>query len=30
MAEIVRKSQIPKEAGEEDMIRMLDTSRAIK
>lgn len=29
MAEIVRKSQIPKEEGEMDMIRMLDTSRAI-
>ena len=29
MAEIVRKSQIPKEEGESDMIRMLDTSRAI-
>jgi hypothetical protein len=27
--EIVRKSQIPKEEGESDMIRMLDTSRAI-
>lgn len=30
MDEIVRKSTIPKEMGEEDMIRMLDTSRAIK
>lgn len=30
MAEIVRKSQIPKEEGEMDMIRMLDTSRAIQ
>ena len=29
MEEIVRKSAIPKEAGESDMIRMLDTSRAI-
>ena len=29
MDEIVRKSQIPKEEGESDMIRMLDTSRAI-
>ncbi len=29
MGEIVRKAQIPKEVGEEDMIRMLDTSRAI-
>ncbi len=29
MGEIVRKTQIPKEVGEEDMIRMLDTSRAI-
>ncbi len=27
--EIVRKRQIPKEEGESDMIRMLDTSRAI-
>ena len=27
--EIVRKSRIPKEEGESDMIRMLDTSRAI-
>ncbi len=27
--EIVRKSQIPKEQGEADMIRMLDTSRAV-
>lgn len=30
MAEIVRKSQIPKEIGEAEMIRMLDTSRAVK
>ena len=29
MAEIVRRSQIPKEAGEADMLRMLDTTRAI-
>jgi hypothetical protein len=29
MEEIVRKSEIPKEEGESDMIRMLDTSRAI-
>jgi len=29
MAEIVRKTEIPKEEGESDMIRMLDTSRAI-
>jgi hypothetical protein len=29
MDEIVRKSQIPKEEGESDMIRMLDTTRAI-
>lgn len=29
MGEIIRKSQIPKEEGEADMIRMLDTSRAI-
>ncbi|RZJ36032.1 MAG: hypothetical protein EOO51_03060 [Flavobacterium sp.] len=29
MAEIVRKSEIPREVGESDMIRMLDTSRAI-
>jgi hypothetical protein len=29
MGEIVRKSQIPKEEGEADMIRMLDTARAI-
>ncbi|HEY0091947.1 MAG TPA: hypothetical protein VGB43_05610, partial [Flavobacterium sp.] len=29
MAEIVRKTHIPKEEGESDMIRMLDTSRAI-
>lgn len=29
MGEIVRKTQIPKEEGEADMIRMLDTSRAI-
>ena len=29
MDEIVRKSQIPKEEGEADMIRMLDTARAI-
>lgn len=29
MDEIVRKSEIPKEQGEADMIRMLDTSRAI-
>lgn len=29
MDEIVRKSEIPKEAGEADMIRMLDTARAI-
>jgi hypothetical protein len=29
MDEIVRKSEIPKETGESDMIRMLDTSRAI-
>jgi len=30
MEEIVRKEQIPMEEGESDMIRMLDTSRAIK
>ena len=30
MDEIVRKSSIPKEEGETDMIRMLDTARAIK
>jgi len=29
MDEIIRKSEIPKEEGESDMIRMLDTSRAI-
>lgn len=29
MDEIVRKSEIPKEQGESDMIRMLDTTRAI-
>jgi len=29
MEEIVRKTQIPKEEGEADMIRMLDTSRAV-
>jgi hypothetical protein len=29
MDEIVRKSEIPKEQGESDMIRMLDTARAI-
>lgn len=29
MNEIVRKSEIPKEQGESDMIRMLDTARAI-
>lgn len=29
MSEIIRKSQIPKEEGEADMIRMLDTTRAI-
>jgi hypothetical protein len=29
MAEIVRRSQIPKEAGEADMLRMLDTTRAV-
>lgn len=29
MDEIVRKSEIPKEEGESDMIRMLDTARAI-
>lgn len=29
MNEIVRKSEIPKEEGESDMIRMLDTARAI-
>lgn len=29
MDEIVRKSEIPKEEGEPDMIRMLDTTRAI-
>ena len=29
MEEIVRKSEIPKEQGESDMIRMLDTARAI-
>ncbi len=29
MDEIVRKSEIPKEEGESDMIRMLDTTRAI-
>jgi hypothetical protein len=29
MGEIVRRSQIPKEAGEADMLRMLDTTRAI-
>ncbi|SCY20737.1 hypothetical protein [Flavobacterium caeni] len=29
MNEIVRKSEIPKEQGESDMIRMLDTTRAI-
>jgi hypothetical protein len=28
--EIVRKSEIPKEEGESDMIRMLDTTRAIR
>jgi hypothetical protein len=27
--EIVRKSEIPKEEGESDMIRMLDPTRAI-
>lgn len=30
MDEIVRKTSIPKEEGETDMIRMLDTARAIK
>ena len=30
MDEIVRKSEIPKEEGESDMIKMLDTARAIK
>lgn len=30
MAEIVRKSQIPMEEGESEMLRMLDTARAIK
>jgi len=30
MDEIVRKSEIPKEEGEADMIRMLDTARAIQ
>jgi hypothetical protein len=29
MDEIVRKNQIPLEEGESDMIRMLDTARAI-
>ena len=29
MEEIIRKSNIPKEEGESDMIKMLDTSRAI-
>lgn len=29
IGEIVRKNQIPKEEGESDMIRMLDTARAI-
>jgi hypothetical protein len=29
MDEIVRRSEIPKEEGESDMIRMLDTARAI-
>ncbi len=29
MDEIIRKSEIPKEQGESDMIRMLDTARAI-
>jgi hypothetical protein len=29
MDEIIRKSEIPKEEGESDMIRMLDTARAI-
>lgn len=29
MQEIIRKSEIPKEEGESDMIRMLDTARAI-
>lgn len=29
MGEIVRRSQIPKEEGEADMLRMLDTARAI-
>lgn len=29
MAEITRKNQIPKEEGEADMLRMLDTARAI-
>jgi hypothetical protein len=29
MAEIVRRSEIPKEEGEADMLRMLDTARAI-
>ena len=29
MDEILRKSEIPKEQGESDMIRMLDTARAI-
>lgn len=28
--EFIRKSEIPMEAGESDMIRMLDTSRAVK
>jgi hypothetical protein len=30
MNELVRKNQIPMEKGEADMIRMLDTSRAVK
>jgi hypothetical protein len=30
MNELVRKNQIPTEQGEADMIRMLDTSRAVK
>lgn len=30
MDEIVRKNEIPKEEGESDMIRMLDTTRAIQ
>jgi len=30
LEELIRKSEVPKEQGEADLLRMLDTSRAVK